>query len=200
MADPKSIPATAPVIPDTTPAVATLVDNTNGQSYSFPFNINTLQFSYQMNQQSYNTIGGRVTQLLSVRLNTMQLDGDAGNRKNLLTMYENFKKVQDNQNQAKIAMTLNIPSRALQWNVFLQQMQMGFDITTITYPYNMSFEVNQEMSASSTFDDSIVTNALNNIAQGVGFNTTYLGLTTTTANVKYSDLLSAIDSGFLGKQ
>ena len=56
---------------------ATLTDNTTGITYNFPFNVNSLSWTYQMNTSSYSTIGGRVTQLLSTRVNTVFLQGEA---------------------------------------------------------------------------------------------------------------------------
>jgi len=194
-------------IPDKlVPDVANIVDSTNGTVYSFPFNINSLMFSYQMNNQSFSTIGGRVTQLLSVRLNTLSLQGEAGGlslnkskavsgRQALIQLYENFKTLQDHQNTKKTPMTLNVPSRGLTFKVFLHQMTMAWDISTVNYPYQMSFEVDQELSGNSTINKTLVTNALQQLSEGVGYNTGYLGLTTVNTNVAYADLVSAIANG-----
>ena len=191
----------SPIPTKLVPEVATIIDNTDGKTYNFPFNINTLEFSYQMNNQSFSTIGGRVTQLLSVRMNTMALEGDAGNRENLLKLYENFKTVQDHQNQKKVSMTLNVPSRSLSFNVFLEQMEMGFDLTTIIYPYSISFEVSQDLSGNNNLNKAMTIDALNRLAQGIGYNTDYLGLTTNKVNVNYSSLYSALsNNGILSEQ
>lgn len=191
----------SPIPTKLVPEVATIIDNTDGKTYNFPFNINTLEFSYQMNNQSFSTIGGRVTQLLSVRMNTMALEGDAGNRENLLKLYENFKTVQDHQNQKKVSMTLNVPSRSLSFNVFLEQMEMGFDLTTIIYPYSISFEVSQDLSGNNNLNKAMTIDALNRLAQGIGYNTDYLGLTTNKVNVNYSSLYSALsNNGILSEK
>jgi hypothetical protein len=79
----------APFLTKSTPDVATLKDNVTGKIYNFPFNINSLEWNYQLNSQSFDTIGGRVTQLLSVRINTMTAQGEAGSRKNLMNLYNN---------------------------------------------------------------------------------------------------------------
>ena len=130
--------------------VANLIDNTTDITYSFPYNIDQLTWNYEMNMQSFSTIGGRVKQLLSVKITTLALQGEAGSRKNLMDLYENFKTMQDNQNQNKVPMTLNVPSRNLTWRVWLEQMQLGWDVTTVTYPYYMSFEADQDVSGAST--------------------------------------------------
>jgi hypothetical protein len=110
-------------------------------------------------------------------------------------LYENFKTLQDHQNTKKIPMTLNVPSRGLTFKVFLHQMTMAWDISTVNYPYQMSFEVDQELSGNNTINKTLVTDALRQLSEGVGYNTGYLGLTTVNANVAYADLVSAIANG-----
>lgn len=164
-------------------ATATLTDNTSGITYSFPYNVNALNWTYQMNTSSYSTIGGRVTQLLSTRVNTIFLQGEAGSRENLLTLYSQFKTMQDNQNLQKVSMTLNVPSQSLTMNVWLEQMQIGWGVDTVTYMYNMALEADGDLSSSSQLSSSIVNDALNRITNGIGFNTDYIGLTTQTVNL-----------------
>jgi len=168
---------------DNTYATATLTDNTTGTVYSFPFNVNSLSWSYQMNTSSYSTIGGRVTQLLSTRVNTVSLQGEAGSRQNLLNLYAQFKTMQDNQNLHKVSMTLNIPSQSLTMNVWLEQMQIGWGVDTVTYMYNMAFEADGDLSSSSQLSSATVNDALNRINSGIGFNTDYVGITTQTVNL-----------------
>jgi len=165
------------------PAVATLHDSVSKTTYSFPYNINSLSWTYQMNTQSMSTIGGRVTQLLSARINTMNLQGEAGSRSNLLNLYEQFKTMQDNQNLNKVSMTLSIPSQNLTFKVFLEQMQIGWGIDTVTYMYNMYFEVDQDLSGASALNSTIVNDALGRISNGIGFNSNYIGFTTQNVNL-----------------
>ena len=169
-------------------SVATLTDKVSNITYEFPFNINSLNWVYQMNTQSYSTIGGRVTQLLSVKISTLTLQGEAGSRERLIRLYENFKRVQDNQNTSKKSMTLHVPSQGLQWNVFLERMQMSWDVTTVTYPYSMLFEVDQDLSQTTTSVSAA--DALNRISQGIGFNSDWLGLTTNSVNLQFSSTSS----------
>jgi len=178
--------------------VATLTDNTTRKTYNFPFNIDSLNWNYQVNTQSYDTIGGRVTQLLSVRASMMSLNGEAGNRENLLKLYETFKLIQDNQNRYKTSMTLHVPSQNLTFRVWLEQMQIGWDISTITYPYAMSFEMDQDLTTSAnTVTQAAMNTALNNIAAGIGFSLEYTGLGTNTINLQFQDLQNALNNGLI---
>ena len=161
---------------------ATLTDNTTGITYSFPFNVNSLSWTYQMNKSSYSTIGGRVTQLLSTRVNTVMLQGEAGSRQKLLNLYSQFKTMQDNQNMKKTSMTLNVSSQGITMNVWLEQMQIGWGVDTVTYMYNMALEVDGDLHSSSQLSTAIVNDALNRITNGVGFNANYIGFTSNTVN------------------
>jgi len=171
------------------PAVATLLDNVSKKVYKFPFNVNSLQWVYNMKTQSFSTIGGRVTQLLSVAINTMNVQGEAGSREKLLNLYEQFKTVQDNQNTNKVSMTFSVPSQGLSWNVWLELMQIGWDATTLTYPYIIYFEVDQDLSSSTSNSTTAATHdALNRIAKGIGFNGDWTGITTQNVNLQFSQV------------
>ena len=169
------------------PAVATLTDNSTGIVYSFPFNINNLSWNYQMNNQSFDTVGGRVTQLLSVRINTMELQGEAGSRKKLLDLYTNFNTIQDNQNTNKVSSTLTVPSRGLQYKVWLDTMQIAWDFTTVTYPYIMTFQVEQDISSINT-TDALTNAALDSLVDGIGYNNYYNGMGNTTNVITFGTL------------
>ena len=185
MSYPEFAPDNKPV-----PDVATLTDNVTKVTHSFPFNINSLTWNYQMNTQSYDTIGGRVTQLLSTRINNMELQGDAGTRAKLISLYETFKTIQDNQNTNKVSMTLTVPSKNLKYNVWLYQMQMGWDVTTVTYPFVMTFQMDEDVSGITSA--AINTSALDSLYQGVGFNGEWNGLSKVGINVNFSQLYAVI--------
>src|SRR5580658_4647259 len=87
------------------PATATL------DGHPFPFYINSCVWGYQMNTASFDTIGGRVIQILSTRITTMQVEGDAGDRDRLLSLYEYMISIQTKQIQTQMSSVLNIPSR-----------------------------------------------------------------------------------------
>jgi hypothetical protein len=167
-----------------TTGTANIIDNTDGSTYSFPFNIDQLTWSYAINTQSFDTIGGRVVQLLSVQIQTIQLQGEAGNRGNLIQLYKDFKTVQDNQNQQKLNATFNVPSRNLSFKVWLETMQIGWDATTVTYPYFITFEVYEDISGTAT--NAATATALSNVindAGGIGFSSVWTGIGSTSVNV-----------------
>ena len=168
--------------------VASIFDSVSNKTYNFPFNINSLNWNYQINTQSYDTYGGRVTQILSAMATTMTLQGEAGSRKNLLDLYGNFKAVQNDQNQYKVPMRLNVPSRNLSYVVYLEQMSIAWDVTTITYPYAMSFEIQHDLSATKGPVQAAVSIALDRISANLGYNTKWNGMNKTDINLQYKDV------------
>jgi len=177
------------------PAVATFTDNYSHIQYKFPFNINSLNWNYNLNTQTYGTIGGRVTQILSAAITTMTIQGEAGNRGNLIQFFENFKKIQDNQNEFKVPATLTVPSRNLTFSVWLENFQMGWGPDTVLYPYVIMLEVHQDLNNVAT--NATMVNAVNRISQGVGFNPDWTGLSTTSQNYQFQDLQNALNNGSL---
>jgi hypothetical protein len=130
-----------------------------GTSLSFPFNPNSLNFNYILNKQSFDTYGGRVTQLLSVKIDSLNVQGDAGSRGNLLSFFNGIKNLQENQIQTQSSILFTIPNSgsdlaktmlgqdssgvgtSLSFYVWIRSIDIGWDPTSVTYPYSLSFEV-----------------------------------------------------------
>jgi hypothetical protein len=183
------------------PAVATFVDTFSNITYKFPFNLNSLNWNYNLNTQNYSTIAGRVTQLLSVSITTVYIQGDAGSRGALLKMFEQFKTMQDDQNSHKKHIMFSVPSQNLHFAVWLESFQMGWDYTTVTYPYSITVQVDQTISKSAI--DATTKAALNYIVNitnnggGIGFSSAWTGLSKADVNFQYQDILNGIQSGII---
>jgi len=125
-----------------------------GQVLSLPFNPNSLNFNYRLNKISFDTYGGRVTQLLSVKIDSLQVQGDAGSRANLNALFNGLKSLQQNQIESQNSILFTIPYNQtndlsntlfngsnLSFYVWIRNIEIGWDPTSVTYPYNISFEV-----------------------------------------------------------
>ena len=120
---------------------------------TLPYNPNGVTWSYLLNKQVFDTYGGRVIQILSVRTDSMVLEGEAGTRARLLDIFQKLKQLQDQQIALQSAATLTIPlsmaestgqyatDGSLKINVWFRVMNVGFDATTTTFPYQVSFEI-----------------------------------------------------------
>jgi len=183
---------------NTKSSTATMYDATTGKTYNFPFNVNGVEWQYQMNNRSFDTIGGRVTQLVSVKISTMSIQGEAGSRVALLDMYTNMKAMQDSQNTHQQSMTLSIPvvtysaSTNLGFRVWVTQMQMGWDVSTVTYPYMLQLEVEQDFNAITAQTSTAA--ALDQIAAGIGFSPGWTGLSKAGLSINLDQITTLFPS------
>jgi len=90
-------------------------------------------------------------------------------------------------------MQLNVPSRKLTYRVWLEQMSIAWDVSTVTYPYAMSFQIQQDISATKSPVQAAVVSALNRVNSGIGFNTKWNGLNTSNINLRYQDVKNFSD-------
>jgi len=163
---------------------------------NLPFNPNDLVFKYIMNKQTFDTYGGRVTQLLSVKIDSMTLAADAGSRPNLLAFFQGIKNMQEQQIQSRASYTLTIPgtvtpsmfadsstpssgNSAISFQVWLRDIQVGWDPTTVTYPFQLMMEVEDTSykgfpQGYATLTDHLMNQALQDLftgaaATGIGY-------------------------------
>jgi hypothetical protein len=158
---------------------------------AFPHNPNSVEWDYDLNKMSFDTIGGRVTQLLSIKINTMTWEGDAGSRDNLVDLFNAFRQVQDNQIDNEISSNLSIPSRNWNIKVFARSMEVGWDYQTVTYPYRIQFEVDEDFGQITS---GIASDVFDRLASGINWSPTYSGITNGTVSVdtNIADALSQV--------
>jgi hypothetical protein len=141
---------------------AYIANNQSTIVLKLPFSPNELEWSYTLNKVSYDTYGGRVTQLISVKIDQMSLQADAGSRQNLMNIFTIIKQLQEDQIKNRLPLVLTIPadsplksstivagvvksqSTPITLYLWYSDMQIGFDPTTVTYPYIMNFNVADE--------------------------------------------------------
>ena len=143
-------------------------------SIIFPYNPNSFNYSYQLNKVSFDTIGGRVTQLLSIKINTITWEGDAGSRQKLLYLFRDFKQIQDQQVDKEQSTLLTVPSRDWKMTVWARSMEIGWDYQSVTYPYRIQFEVDEDFGGILSGVTSPEIDALVN--NSIGWSKNYSGL------------------------
>ena len=185
-----------------------LIPGFKGNTLSFPFNPNDLMFNYVLNKMSFDTYGGRVTQLLSVKIDQMTLQVDAGSRPNLMAFYNAIKTLQAYQVQTSTAIQFTVPSptptettggttgdytslgnlmlgNGLTFYVWIRSMDIGWDPTTVTYPFSLTLEV-QDSSYSAYGTNNgygTITELIGNLsglfnvtASGIGYSALFAGM------------------------
>lgn len=115
---------------------------------SFPYNPNSVEWTYTLNKASFNTLGGRVTQLLSVKIGTVTWQGDAGSRSSLLDLYNSFNAIQDEQVKNEDSHYLIVFTQNLNINkkAWARSIEIGWDYQSVTYPYRIQFEIDEGFS------------------------------------------------------
>ena len=187
---------------------AYLTNNPGTILLTLPFSPNQLEWSYTLNKVSFDTYGGRVTQLLSVKINQMSLQADAGSRQNLMNIYTSIKQLQEDQIVNRIPLILTVPadsplkssstvngevisqSTPITLSLWFSDMQIGFDPTTVTYPYIINFNVaddsypgnNSYSSLSKVITDGEISKLF---AKSAGHNEIDFG---TTSSLTYAGL------------
>lgn len=168
--------------------------------FTFPYSPNKVDFGYTLNKVSFNTAAGRVTQVLSVKIDTITWEGDTGSRQNLLELYSLFKKTQDMQIEQENSSLLIMPvpvgtglsASSIPLQVWARSMQVGWNYQSVTYPYRIQLEVDEGFGLitggqSSTEIDQLVNNSIGvDVTKSI-----YTGLINTT-NIN-TNLASAVD-------
>ena len=157
---------------------AYIANNQGTVVLTLPFSPNDLEWSYTLNKVSFDTYGGRVTQLISVKIDQMSLQAEAGSRQNLMNIYTIIMQLQEDQIKNRLPLVLTIPadstlkssttvhgkvhshSTPITLNLWFSEMQIGFDPTTVAYPYIMNFNVADESYPNTSYGSlsKIITN------------------------------------------
>ena len=170
--------------------VATLTLGTT-QTIALPYNPNNVIWNYLLNRQVIDTYGGRVVQILSVATQQMNFTGDAGSRPKLLYLFSELKKMQLNQIQSKAAATLVIPASfaengTITQSVYIDTVNLGIDYTTVTHPYQLIFQVED-----NNVTDQLIANTLKQIASSFNYSTGIGNTITGNLSLVYQGLDSA---------
>lgn len=146
-------------------ARAFIGNSTNG--FTFPFNPDSASWTYANNTQSFDTIGGRVVQLLSVSITDMQINGKSGSRNELQRMVEAFRRIMQWQVETQQPVSFRVPSRKWNFRVYISDVpQVGWDVTTVTYPWQMALKVVEDVGLKT---HQIQQFELDRLAQNLGY-------------------------------
>ena len=174
----------------------------------FPYSPNSVDFAYSLNKISFNTIAGRVTQLISIKVNTITWEGDAGSRENLLQLYQTFKQTQDQQIEAEnfgngasllvmpTPVGTNLGFSQISMYVLARSMQIGWNYQSVTYPYRIQFELDEGFqNITSGFTSSEIDQLVNNsIGNGIDAIQAWAGLASNSNIVSVNtDINSAVN-------
>jgi hypothetical protein len=141
--------------------------------HTFTFNPNSIKWGYTQNTQSFDTLGGRVIQILSVKADTMTVEGDTGSKKELQRLASNIAAIMNYHLQTERPIRLTIPSRSWKFNVYITQFpSIGFKTDTISFPFQLKMELNEEFGVTT---DTVLRNELNRLKKNIGYSPKWHG-------------------------
>lgn len=132
----------------------------------FPFDPNQFEWGYATKTNVVQTLGGRVIQLLSLQIKSINWQGDAGSEANLLKLFDQLSLVLDRQVESGNPSTLSVPSKGWSFKVYLDGLSgFSWTKTTVTYPYSLRFLVD---SGHGSIYTSLRTRELERLSEDFG--------------------------------
>jgi len=140
----------------------------------FPFNPETVTWNYTDNTTSMDTLGGRVIQLLSVKLNSLEITMKAGSRADLQNIATKLKEIMSYHVATQNPVRFKVPSRNWDFQVYIQSLPaLGWDVATTSYPFSITLFVEEDLTGVQTKQ---ITNAvIQNIQKDIGYNAGHHG-------------------------
>lgn len=143
-------------------------------SHHFAFNPDEVKWSFSNNTVSRDTVGGRVVQLLSSKVEQMTVVGRAGSRGELQRLAQNLKKIMEYQIKTQNAVHFKVPSRKWNFKVYIQNVSsLGWDYSATSYPYEIALMIQEDLTGLSS--KAVEKEALSRLAQGIGYTEKYHG-------------------------
>ena len=141
--------------------------------FVLPFAPEAVSWGYHLNTNSQDTLGGRVIQILSVNITSMTWTGVAGSRNGLLAVVNKIEDIMQKHIQTQRPVTLSVPSKNWTFNVYVSSMpRIGWDVTTVSYPYTLGLEVDQDFGSISPI---IMQDQINRLAAQIGYDPAFHG-------------------------
>lgn len=142
--------------------------------HTFAFNPDEVKWSISNNSITRDTIGGRVVQLLSARVEQMTVIGKAGSRAELQKLALNLKKLMDYQTTSQYPVRFKVPSKGWNFKVYIQNVSsLGWDYAATTYPYELTLLVQEDSTGLTNLQ--IREETLSRLATGIGYVDKYHG-------------------------
>lgn len=144
-----------------------------GIRYRFAFNPDSVAWGYSENVVPTSTIGGKVIQLLSVKVDSMEVTGMAGSRQELQALAQHVFAFMEYHSRSQNPVDFVVPSRRWHFRVYVVGLPaVGWTVATVGYPWRLRFEVDEDLGITTP---TILRNELNRLAKGIGYDPRYSG-------------------------
>jgi hypothetical protein len=133
----------------------------------FRTNPNSVEWGYTHNVKTFDTLGGRVTQLLSVSIDTVRVAGDAVHRRELQRFAGNMQEIMGWQVKTQLPVDFAVPSKGWRFRCYIESVpQIGWEVDTVTYPWQLALSVEEDLGIAS---ERLLRKELQRLAKGIGF-------------------------------
>lgn len=132
-----------------------------------------MKWAYKLNVNSTDTLGGRVIQLLSVNIQSVTWEGEAGTKEKLVALTNRISDVMNKHVDTQRAVRLEVPTRGWVMDVYVRSMPgIGWKVDTVAYPYRLIFEVVDDYG---TISGQLLSRELARLAEGIGYDPAWHG-------------------------
>lgn len=141
--------------------------------HTFKFNPESVEWAYTQNTRSTDTLGGRVIQLLSARVEGMTVSGSAGSKKELQRLASNVAAIMHFHRSEEQPVSFKVPSRDWHFKVYVKRMpRIGWDNRTIRFPFSLEMEVVEDLGIKTP---TILTDELERLKKNIGYDPKWHG-------------------------
>lgn len=148
-------------------AVATI------DGWSLPFDPYSVKWGYKLNTVSYDTLGGRVTQLLSVNVTSITLTGVAGSVDRLIKLIDDVGATMSKHVSTEHPVNFSVPVRGWSALVYVSSLpSVGWNLQTVDYPYSLTLDVDEDWSGIAS---KVISTELDRLSEVIGYNPQWQG-------------------------
>lgn len=134
--------------------------------FVLPYGFYSMNWNYNLVTNEIDTLGGRVTQILSINIGTVTWESVAGSREDLLRISKKIEDTMRTQATTQRSVLLTVPSRGWVFDVFVQSMpEVAWSTNSVDYPYKLSFEIEQDYG---TMQALAIQNEISRLRAGIG--------------------------------
>lgn len=129
----------------------------------------TAEWEYGVNTNSVDTLGGRVVQVLSVDIGSLEVQSVAVSRAELQRLAQGFQNIMKYHVRTQEPVVFRVPSMKWAMVVYLEAVpELGWAVQTVSYPFQLSMRVVDDLNLTKT--NQLMQNQLNRLAEGIGYN------------------------------
>lgn len=143
-------------------------------SYEFRLNPESVSWSYKETVRAFDTLGGRVLQLLSVAVGAMTVTGSAGTRADLQRFADRMAQIMRyHVNSGGKPVHFRVPSRQWDFLVYVAKVPtIGWNTKTTAYPWTLNLKVEEDLGVVT---ETILNAELDALAKDIGYSELYHG-------------------------